>query len=58
MSFLARIAVGVFESLGHSPGTVMAYQFSGKIPVALNPDMIVHCVIAWLHAIDRSCENW
>ena len=56
--FLARIAVGVFESLGRSPGSVMAYRFSGKIPVALNPDMIARGVIAWFHAIDRSFENW
>ena len=56
--FLARIAASVPEYLGYSPGKMMVYRFSGITPVALNPDMIVCGVIARLHAIDRSCENW
>ena len=37
--FSASTAIGVPDSLGLFPGSEIAYLFTGKTPVALNPEV-------------------
>ena len=56
--FSASTAVGVPDGLGLSPGSEIAYLFTGKTPVALKPEVMLRGVIALLHATESSCETW
>ena len=50
--------MGVPDGLGPSPGSEVAYLFTGKTPVALKPEIMLQGVIALRHATESSCEIW